>query len=95
MPQGNTRLIRIRCLACDANIGIDGELNLYDVITCPECEESFEVVKLNPLKLEWIYADDDDDEWFDEDDEDEWLDDDDDDDDWFEDDDDDLDEDDN
>ena len=52
---------------------------LDDEVVCDECGSSLIVVKLNPLKLDWAYHDDDDD-W--DDDDDDWDDDDEEDDRW-------------
>jgi lysine biosynthesis protein LysW len=48
------------CPSCDFHIRFYERPKLRDVIVCPECEESFEVVRLSPLRLDWTDFEDDD-----------------------------------
>jgi lysine biosynthesis protein LysW len=66
------RMIKVNCLECDEPIQVDSELMLGEVITCDACLSELEVVSLNPIKLEFFYEGD----WDDEDDEDDDWDDD-------------------
>lgn len=76
MSREKTRAITAFCPACGTRIRFAERPKIYDIVNCPECEESFEVVGLTPLQLEWVADYDDEDEWLDDDDE--WSDDDDD-----------------
>lgn len=46
------------CPSCAARIHFGKRPHLGDVIVCPECEETFEVVRLEPLKINWSLLDD-------------------------------------
>jgi len=76
MTREKAKAITAFCPACGTRIRFAERPKVYDIVDCPECEESFEVVGLTPLQLEWMADYDDEDEWLDDDDE--WLDDDDD-----------------
>jgi len=55
------------CPGCDTRIRFDERPRLNEIVTCPECEGSFEVVRLRPLELDWAYdAAYDDEAWADE-----------------------------
>ncbi|MGD2077667.1 MAG: lysine biosynthesis protein LysW [Chloroflexota bacterium] len=58
------------CRACQARIRFDQRPELYDIVTCPECDEAFEVISLSPVRLDWPFDYADDDEWSDDFDED-------------------------
>ena len=74
-----------RCPECTTNIRFENQLTLHDLVTCPECGTALEVIRLSPLKLDWAYDDEDDDDWFDDEfGDDDWDEGDDDDDDWVE-----------
>lgn len=68
----NTR-IRTSCPDCGAALYLESRPELDEEIICDECESSLIVVRLNPLKLDWAYEDDND-SW-DDDDDDDWDDD--------------------
>jgi hypothetical protein len=48
-----TNAMTIFCRACHSRIRFDRRPNLFDIITCPECEEEFEVIALSPIQLDW------------------------------------------
>jgi lysine biosynthesis protein LysW len=54
------------CRACHSRIRFTERPELYDIVTCPECDESFEVINLSPIRLDW--PSDLDDDWSDADD---------------------------
>lgn len=87
MSKADAKTFVAFCPACDTRIRFDEKPELYDIVTCPECEGVFEVVGLSPIQLDWLSDFAGDDEWSDEDewsedddwdDDDEWSDDDDD-----------------
>lgn len=69
MSPTDSKTVVVICPSCDTRIRFGKAPRLSDVITCPECEESFEVISTSPLRLDWIpsYYDD---EYWDDDDED-------------------------
>ncbi|MCL4802945.1 MAG: hypothetical protein KJ046_01440 [Anaerolineae bacterium] len=42
-----------RCLECDSRIYFDRKPDLGQIIVCPECETSLEVVRTNPIQFGW------------------------------------------
>lgn len=69
MSKPNPKGITVFCPTCDTRIRLEDRPQLYDIISCPECEEEYEVIGLSPLKLEWIPGGDfDEEEWADEED---------------------------
>ena len=46
------------CPSCHTRILLAEPPHLRDIIVCKECEEPLEVVRLNPLKLDWSLLDD-------------------------------------
>lgn len=72
------------CPSCDTKIRFEEPPHLGQTLDCPECGNTLEVVRRNPLELDWVFDlddsnDDEDDEAFfdDDDDDDDWFDDDD------------------
>jgi hypothetical protein len=65
------KLVTIICLECEDPIELDSEPRRGQVITCPTCYSEMEVVSVQPLRLEFYYEGDWDDEALD-DEEDEW-----------------------
>lgn len=62
----------VRCPGCDERLRIEGTPTLGQRIYCDVCEDDLEVVSVEPLEVDWVYASDDDDEdWEYEDDDDE------------------------
>jgi hypothetical protein len=47
------KAITVHCRACHTLIRFDERPALYDIVTCPECEHKFEVVKVSPIQLDW------------------------------------------
>lgn len=41
------------CRACQSRILFSEKPELYDLVSCPECEGTFEVVNLSPFQLDW------------------------------------------
>lgn len=68
MSPTNSKTTVVICPSCDTRIRLERPPRLSDVITCPECEESFEVISVSPIRLDWIPSYDD--EYWDDDDED-------------------------
>ena len=55
------------CPECGGSIELKERPYIGDMVYCPECEEDFEVIGLNPIELDWPW-DEDDDDWDDWDD---------------------------
>ena len=72
------RLTTALCLECEEPIELESGLFYGQVITCTTCRSEMEIIGLNPVKLEFFYDGDwDDDELVDDDglvDDDEWED---------------------
>lgn len=43
------------CPQCAARIQFSREPELGDLMTCPECDNRLEVVALSPIKLDWVW----------------------------------------
>jgi lysine biosynthesis protein LysW len=54
------------CPSCDYKINFGGQARMGQRLTCPSCRVELEVIWLDPVELDFIY--DDEDEDFDEDD---------------------------
>jgi len=61
-----TNTLTVFCRTCNSRIRFDKRPELYDIVTCPECDETFEVISLSPIRLDWP-SDFGDDEWSDDD----------------------------
>ncbi len=53
MAKVKAKAITAFCPACDARIHFSERPRLFDIVSCPECEEFFEVVRLSPIELQW------------------------------------------
>lgn len=53
MPDKNIAVAR--CPECDSRLYFERRLDVGEVIVCPECETSLEVLSTNPLRLDWAY----------------------------------------
>lgn len=42
-----------RCLECDSRIYFERKPDLGEIIVCPECETSLEVIRTSPIKFGW------------------------------------------
>ena len=54
------------CPSCAARIYFHTRPKLGDIVVCHECEDNLEIVRLNPIKLDWSLLEDDE-SWFDDD----------------------------
>lgn len=45
------------CPECDTRIRFHVQPRLGQLVTCRECGEISEVIRLEPIKLDWAYAD--------------------------------------
>jgi DNA-directed RNA polymerase subunit RPC12/RpoP len=61
---------KVYCLDCDRVIQFPTDAEVGDEITCQNCEAEFEITKLNPAEIEWLYDDYDADDYDDDDDDD-------------------------
>lgn len=63
-PHTKAKAITVFCRVCHSRIRFDERPELYDIVTCPECDEVFEVTNVSPVQLDWpSELDDDDDDW--------------------------------
>jgi uncharacterized protein YbaR (Trm112 family) len=53
MAKAKTKAITAFCPTCNTRIRFSERPRLYDIISCPECEEFFEVIRLSPIELQW------------------------------------------
>ena len=51
------------CPSCGETIKLAGQPRISQKVTCRYCDESLEIIDVNPIELDWAYYDDDDDEW--------------------------------
>lgn len=65
---GKPKSITVFCRSCLTRIHLTEQPMLFDIVTCPECEEEFEVVSLSPIRLDWPSDFDEYDKWYVEDD---------------------------
>lgn len=52
MPEKDPSLMA-RCLECDSRIYFERKPDLGQIIVCPECETSLEVVRTSPIRFAW------------------------------------------
>ena len=45
----------VYCLDCDRKLPITPKQRQGDIIVCPICDTEFELVKVNPTEIEWVY----------------------------------------
>ena len=62
MTRKMKKQIVARCVECESRIFFNTEPEIGAVTTCRECGTKLEVVELNPIELDWLYEDYDDDE---------------------------------
>jgi lysine biosynthesis protein LysW len=43
------------CPACEAQINIQGQVEMGQSVVCPQCAEDLEVIDIDPLELDWAY----------------------------------------
>ena len=46
------------CPDCDRLIHLPSKPSVGDPVTCPHCRAKLEVIDLNPIELDWMYDDD-------------------------------------
>ena len=52
MPDKDPSLMA-RCLECDSRIYFERKPDLGQIIVCPECETSLEVIRSSPIRFDW------------------------------------------
>ena len=50
------------CPSCDEKIRISGKPYIGLSVTCPSCGDDLEVVQVDPIELDWVFYDDDEDD---------------------------------
>jgi lysine biosynthesis protein LysW len=58
-----TNTLTAYCRACHSRIRFGERPEMFDLVSCPECDEVFEVVGLSPVQLDWPSDYGHDDEW--------------------------------
>jgi lysine biosynthesis protein LysW len=54
MPDKDPNLMA-RCPECDSRIYFERRPDTGEIIVCPECEASLEIIRNNPIRLDWAY----------------------------------------
>ena len=54
MPDKDPTLMA-RCPSCDSRIYFERRPDTGEIIVCPECEASLEIMRNNPIRLDWAY----------------------------------------
>ncbi|MGD9049790.1 MAG: lysine biosynthesis protein LysW [Anaerolineae bacterium] len=57
----------VYCPDCDGRITINPSPRVGKRLTCPHCDADLEVISVDPVELDWVYEESDDD-WLDEED---------------------------
>jgi hypothetical protein len=52
MPEKDPSLMA-RCLECDSRIYFERKPDVGQIIVCPECETSLEVIRSSPIRFDW------------------------------------------
>ncbi|HNS39908.1 MAG: hypothetical protein LC131_13475 [Anaerolineae bacterium] len=52
MPDKNPSIMA-RCLECDSRIYFERRPEIGQIIVCPECETSLEVIRTSPIRFDW------------------------------------------
>ena len=60
---------RAYCPDCDGKITFDSNPKVGTKLVCPHCDAELEVIDVNPVELDWVYEESDED-WDDEDEDD-------------------------
>lgn len=55
----NASAAKARCPECDARIFFERAPDMGQLLACPECGTSLEVVRTSPIKLDWVYDESD------------------------------------
>lgn len=50
----------IACPMCSETLVLSDDIDLGDIVECDECDREFEVVSTQPLELEWVDEENDD-----------------------------------
>jgi lysine biosynthesis protein LysW len=58
----NVREAVIECMDCGVKSVLTGRIELGQEIACPECGTWMEVVSLDPVQVDWVYDELDDDQ---------------------------------
>jgi lysine biosynthesis protein LysW len=63
MPE-KTRLREavIACIDCGSKFFLKGRIELGQAVTCPECGAWMEISSLDPVQVDWIYEEPDEDQ---------------------------------
>ena len=58
----------VDCVDCGDAIALSGRIEMGQIVNCPECGATMEVVSLDPVEVDWIYdepeyADQEEEDW--------------------------------
>jgi predicted RNA-binding Zn-ribbon protein involved in translation (DUF1610 family) len=63
MAKAKTYKLVTLCPVCETRIHINERPRRFDIVSCPQCDELFEIVGLSPIELQWagdsIFKDED------------------------------------
>jgi transcription elongation factor Elf1 len=51
--------LTVECLLCGKDIYVGDNSNVLKFISCNNCNTLFEIIRLNPVMIDWPYYDDD------------------------------------
>ena len=67
MSEIKARVIRADCPDCGARIAVQSPVQVGQQVRCPNCDAELEVIDTNPVELDWVYEDEENDDDEDED----------------------------
>jgi lysine biosynthesis protein LysW len=63
MGRSNSNRYKTRCPECLAAITLKDDIELWDPINCPDCHTILQVIRLHPVKLDYMDSEWDEEEW--------------------------------
>ena len=67
MSEIKAKVVRADCPDCGARITVPSPVRIGQQVLCPNCDAELEVIDTNPVELDWVYEDEENDEDEDED----------------------------
>ena len=49
----------VECLACDEDVYVGRNPKVGNFVTCQHCDETFQIIDIDPILIDWPYDDDD------------------------------------
>ena len=50
----------VECLACDEEVYVGRNPKVGHFVTCHHCDETFQIIEIDPVLIDWPYEEDDD-----------------------------------